>query len=146
VSRRPHPLWLSWRRTLGALLLAACASWAEMAWALQPTSHALVSRVQAAVQPPLRPAGVVLEGLRDDPQMAFGHYTFAVMWLPGLCQTWSDIATLCAAQRGSPAMRHFTLHGLWPSRPRGLVEQGIPPVQWWRTGCYRFRQCTAISP
>lgn len=88
--------------------------------------------------PPLRPAGVVLEGLLDQPRMAFGHYTFAVMWLPGLCQSWNDIATVCAAQQGKRAMREFTLHGLWPSRPRELIERGIPPVQWWRTGCYRY--------
>ena len=149
MSRRPPPLlpllWPRWRRFLGALLLAVGASWVGAAWAFQPIPQAVVSRVQtAAAQSPLRPAGVVFEGLRDDPQMSFGHYTFAVMWLPGLCQTWSDIATVCAAQRGSPSMRQFTLHGLWPSRPRELVEQGTPPLQWWRTGCYRYSHDNAV--
>lgn len=107
-------------------------------WLTLALSGLAAAKSLAPPLPPLRPAGVVLEGLRDQPRMAFGHYTFAVMWLPGLCQSWSDIATVCAAQRGKAAMREFTLHGLWPSRPRELVEQGIPPVQWWRTGCYRY--------
>ena len=112
------------------------AAWRRVvvaAWLAFGLTGLAAAKSPAAPLPPLRPAGVVLEGLRDQPQMVFGHYTFAVMWLPGLCQSWSDIATVCAAQLGKPAMREFTLHGLWPSRPRELVEQAVIPVQWWRT-------------
>lgn len=121
------PRWLTW--LLAALLLAPAAS-------ARPSPP----------QPPLPLAKVVLQGLRDDPRMVFGHYTFAVMWLPGLCQTWSDIAAVCAAPQNRAAMHRFTLHGLWPSRPRELIEQGVPAPQWWRTGCYRYSHGNESPP
>ncbi len=122
-------------RRLTLSLLAAATLSAAPGWARE-----------VAPKPTLPPAKVVLEGLRDDPRMAFGHYTFAVMWLPGLCQTWSDIDAVCAAAQNRAAMQRFTLHGLWPSRPHELIEQSVPAPQWWRTGCYRYSHGNESPP
>lgn len=59
----------------------------------------------------------------------FAHYTFALTWQPGFCQTGQG----CAADQ--PRDVYIGLHGLWASRPRDLIAQGIAAPQWWRRGC-----------
>jgi ribonuclease I len=71
--------------------------------------------------------------------MAFDHYTFAAMWLPGICQAWTDVGTVCEKERNNPRVNTpFTLHGLWPSRPKRLIEANIDASTWWHYGCYWF--------
>ncbi len=82
---------------------------------------------------------IVLAGIKPDPNMAFGHYTFAAMWFPGICQAWSDVGTVCEKERNNAQVnQQFTLHGLWPSRPKSLIDAGIDAPTWWRYGCYWF--------
>lgn len=81
-----------------------------------------------------------LPGLSNQPSMVFDHYTFAVMWLPGLCLSWNDIDDVCQRERHNPTvMQHFSLHGLWPSLPHGLAQSGMQPPTWWHYGCYWYQ-------
>jgi len=83
---------------------------------------------------------IVLEGIKSDPQMAFGHYTFATMWFPGICQSWPDIGPICEQERHNPAVnQQITLHGLWPSRPKVMIDADIEAPTWWHYGCHWFK-------
>jgi len=130
------------RRTLRHLHFVLLA--AMFLAGLAPAMARDVAAGVAAAAP--RPAGAVLDGLRQDPAMAFGHYTFAVMWLPGICTSWTDEAAVCDAARGSSATQRFTLHGLWPSRPRTLIERDIAAPVWWRQGCHLFDTPPSDTP
>ena len=59
----------------------------------------------------------------------FAHYTFALTWQPGFCITGGGCL------RGQSESVLIGLHGLWASRPRGLIERGISAPQWWHRGC-----------
>ena len=59
----------------------------------------------------------------------FAHYTFALTWQPGFCTTDGG------CMRGQPRKVLIGLHGLWASRPRGLIERGISAPKWWHRGC-----------
>lgn len=99
---------------------------------------ALMAQVCAARSSPPQPEG--LPGLHHTPNMYFDHYTFAAMWLPGLCLSWSNIVDVCQRERNNSAvMQHFSLHGLWPSLPRGLAKSGMSPPTWWHYGCYWYK-------
>lgn len=85
------------------------------------------------------PQPIVLNGIKPDPEMAFGHYTFATMWFPGVCQAWRDTGNVCDKERHNPRVnQQLTLHGLWPSRPKSLIDAGIDAPTWWHYGCYWF--------
>ena len=85
------------------------------------------------------PQPIVLTGIKPDPAMAFGHYTFATMWFPGVCQAWEGTAAVCAKERHNPNVnQQLTLHGLWPSRPKSLIDANIAAPTWWHYGCYWF--------
>lgn len=72
--------------------------------------------------------------------MRFAHYTFALIWQPGACRTRDELAGPdCAALKpDAAASRQWSLHGLWPSTPRGLQDAGTPDPTWWRYGCHWF--------
>lgn len=59
----------------------------------------------------------------------FAHYTFALTWQPGFCTTDGG----CAASQPTDVL--IGLHGLWASRPQGLIRRGISAPQWWHRGC-----------
>jgi len=64
------------------------------------------------------------------PQHAdFEHYTFALTWQPGMCQT--DEGCL----PDQPKAPLIGLHGLWASLPRDLSSRGVVDRQWWSRGC-----------
>ncbi|HUX82687.1 MAG TPA: hypothetical protein VMV35_07600, partial [Halothiobacillus sp.] len=86
-----------------------------------------------------------LAGLNNKPGMAFDHYTFAALWMPGVCHSWQDIGTICQTTANeSPEAREFTLHGLWPSLPKALHDSGMKPPTWWKYGCYWYAPEHAI--
>ncbi|WP_322628015.1 ribonuclease T2 family protein [Halothiobacillus sp.] len=117
---------------------------------LKTLSHAilliLITTAAASASPQgaaLGPRG--LEGLTLAPDMAFDHYTFAALWMPGVCHSWRDIGTVCqTTANDSPDARAFTLHGLWPSLPKGLSDRGMKPPTWWKYGCYWYAPEHAI--
>lgn len=57
------------------------------------------------------------------------HYTFALTWQPGFCGTDGG------CRRDQPRDVLIGLHGLWASRPRSLIDQGISAPRWWQRGC-----------
>ncbi|HTU70222.1 MAG TPA: hypothetical protein VMF11_07850 [Candidatus Baltobacteraceae bacterium] len=59
----------------------------------------------------------------------FEHYTFALTWQPGIC------ATDGGCRRDQPKTPLIGLHGLWASRPRDLIDEGIVDRAWWSKGC-----------
>lgn len=72
-------------------------------------------------------------------EMRFQHYTFALLWQPGVCKAWSDVGASCAhIGPRSRASREWSLHGLWASRPEVLVRQQVPDETWWKYGCNWF--------
>lgn len=70
--------------------------------------------------------------LRPTQHGDFAHYTFALTWQPGFCGTGTD----CLPDQ--PRDHLIGLHGLWASRPKSLIRQGISAPQWWRLGCDYF--------
>lgn len=59
----------------------------------------------------------------------FGHYTFALTWQPGMCNTEEG----CLANQ--PHAPLIGLHGLWASRPQPLIHHNVPNRIWWSRGC-----------
>jgi len=64
----------------------------------------------------------------------FAHYTLALTWQPGFCDTGPG----CLGDQPHDVL--VGLHGLWASRPQGLIDRGISAPQWWRRGCDFYRQ------
>ncbi len=64
----------------------------------------------------------------------FDHYTFALTWQPGMCETG---ASPCLPDQ--PKAPLIGLHGLWASLPRDLAAQGVVDQQWWAKGCDFYR-------
>lgn len=85
----------------------------------------LLAMKAATAQPPLTPVRFA----------DFDHYTLALSWHPGFCQTEGRGRSECGATR--PGAR-LVLHGLWPSLPDQLQHQGVTQSEWWQTGCYHF--------
>ena len=74
---------------------------------------------------------LLLAVLPAPPQHAdFDHYTFALAWLPGMCETGQGH---CLPNQ--PKSPLIGLHGLWASLPRDLAAEGIVDQQWWAKGC-----------
>ncbi|MDW5378483.1 ribonuclease I [Halomonas sp. HP20-15] len=67
----------------------------------------------------------------------FDHYTLALTWHPGFCESRRDPPRECREPRlrGS-ADDGFVLHGLWPSLPERFAEDGVTPRRWWAEGCF----------
>ncbi|APX94655.1 ribonuclease I [Halomonas sp. 1513] len=63
----------------------------------------------------------------------FDHYTLALTWHPGFCDTHSRPPDEC---RERQAGQGFVLHGLWPSLPERFARDGVDRPQWWREGCF----------
>ncbi|MEY2340830.1 ribonuclease I [Acidithiobacillus sp. IBUN Pt1247-S3] len=94
-------------------------------------------------------AGLVLAGLLgagsalaadSGPGMQFQHYTFALLWQPGVCATWTHVEPACnGLNASSRASQQWSLHGLWASRPQKLVDAGMAPKTWWQHGCFWFQ-------
>ena len=70
----------------------------------------------------------------------FGHYTFALTWQPGICSTEEG----CTAEQ--PREPLIGLHGLWASRPKGLIDSGLPRTTWWSRGCDLYHHSSAPPP
>lgn len=69
----------------------------------------------------------------------FDHYTFAVMWQPGVCATWDYAKDACTDRSPTARInRQWTMHGLWASIPTELTQKGMQPPTWWKYGCYYF--------
>ncbi|WP_083338819.1 ribonuclease T2 family protein [Chromobacterium sphagni] len=68
----------------------------------------------------------------------FIHYTYALTWQPGFCATGDG----CLPDQ--PKQQLIGLHGLWPSLPQSLIQQGVPVQQWWAKGCGFFPHTLAI--
>jgi len=67
----------------------------------------------------------------------FDHYTLALTWHPGFC----DSRTRPPRECRDPTLREgaeqgFVLHGLWPSLPPRFAERGVDRRRWWRKGCF----------
>lgn len=70
----------------------------------------------------------------------FDHYTLALTWHPGFCDTHRDPPRECReAKLREGTQRGFVLHGLWPSLPERLAERGIDRQRWWQEGCFLER-------
>lgn len=83
----------------------------------------------------------------------FTHYTLALTWHAGFCQTRHDPPRECrepALRKG--AREGFVLHGLWPSLPERFAEEGVTRRRWWAQGCFLERPradggfCRAHAP
>ncbi len=89
-------------------------------------------------------AGLIAVGasaaLKPSAHGDFDHYTFALTWQPGICTTDGG----CLPDQ--PRRPLIGLHGLWASRPRGLIERGISDPQWWAKGCDYYVHSTAEPP
>lgn len=83
----------------------------------------------------------------------FDHYTLALTWHPGFCQTQGSPPRECR----EPALREgaeagFVLHGLWPSLPERFADDGVTRRGWWSQGCFLERPradggfCRAHAP
>ncbi len=74
------------------------------------------------------------------PNLRFAHYTFAMLWQPGVCATWTRVGAACDdLTPASRASQQWSLHGLWASRPQQLIASGMEPKTWWQHGCFWFR-------
>lgn len=83
----------------------------------------------------------------------FDHYTLALTWHPGFCQTQGSPPRECR----EPSLREsadegFVLHGLWPSLPERFADKGVTRQRWWSQGCFLERPradggfCRAHAP
>lgn len=83
----------------------------------------------------------------------FNHYTLALTWHPGFCQTQGSPPRECR----EPSLREsadegFVLHGLWPSLPERFADKGVTRQRWWSQGCFLERPradggfCRAHAP
>lgn len=117
---------------VAACLLAASVSVGVLADASAETTPAAV-------------AGLEAEG--------FEHYTLALTWHAGFCQTRRQPPRECrepALLEGTGA--GFVLHGLWPSLPERFADEGVTRRRWWSQGCFLERPradggfCRAHAP
>ncbi|MDI5891072.1 ribonuclease T2 family protein [Halomonas rhizosphaerae] len=77
------------------------------------------------------------EPLEALPAEGFDHYTLALTWHPGFCESRSRPPRECReADLREGAERGFVLHGLWPSLPERFAERGINRRRWWQEGCF----------
>lgn len=75
-----------------------------------------------------------LERLKGE---GFDHYTLALTWHPGFCESRSRPPRECReSSLYELADRGFVLHGLWPSLPMRFAERGVDRRRWWREGCF----------
>ncbi|MGC3873676.1 ribonuclease T2 family protein [Halomonas sp. GXIMD04776] len=71
----------------------------------------------------------------------FDHYVLALTWHPGFCQTVERPREECRISEQRTKAREtvaqgFVLHGLWPSLPQRLADDGISPRRWREEGCF----------
>lgn len=67
----------------------------------------------------------------------FDHYTLALTWHPGFCQSRSRPPRECREPRLHDAADDgFVLHGLWPSLPERFAARGMTRQRWWTEGCF----------
>ncbi|WP_051233869.1 ribonuclease T2 family protein [Halomonas halocynthiae] len=67
----------------------------------------------------------------------FTSYTLALTWHGGFCESRSRPPRECRnASLSRGADDGFVLHGLWPSLPQRLREQGVTASQWRKKGCF----------
>ncbi|WP_136066280.1 ribonuclease T2 family protein [Modicisalibacter radicis] len=83
----------------------------------------------------------------------FAHYTLALTWHPGFCETRNQPPRECRDPRlRDAADEGFVLHGLWPSLPERFAARGMTRQRWWAEGCFAERSrprggfCRAHSP
>lgn len=81
------------------------------------------------------------EALDDLERDHFDSYTLALTWHPGFCATrrqppreCRDPVLMAAADDG------FVIHGLWPSRPERLIDDGVDQDTWHSEGCFVERR------
>ncbi|WP_372609371.1 ribonuclease I [Halomonas sp.] len=70
----------------------------------------------------------------------FDHYTLALTWHPGFCESRSNPPRECrdpSLYQGS--RQGFVLHGLWPSLPERFAAEGVDRRRWWEEGCFLER-------
>lgn len=73
-----------------------------------------------------------------DSPARFDHYTLALTWHAGFCETRRSPPRECREPRlRESADAGFVLHGLWPSRPERFAESGVSRGQWRAEGCFR---------
>ncbi|WP_129141199.1 ribonuclease T2 family protein [Modicisalibacter coralii] len=73
-----------------------------------------------------------------DTPARFDHYTLALTWHAGFCETRRSPPRECREPRlREAADTGFVLHGLWPSRPERAAEAGVSRRQWRSEGCFR---------
>lgn len=70
----------------------------------------------------------------------FDHYTFALTWQPGICQTEEG----CIADQ--PHAPLIGLYGLWASLPADLSAAGVETKQWWARGCDFYEHSAGEPP
>lgn len=125
------------RHALQALLLTLSILFAAV------PGGALAQQEQPAAGPSghHEPAAAANPAPDGRPAMRFGHYTFALLWVPGACLVHDDLAgSHCAGRKpDEPRSRQWSLHGLWASIPEGLQAQQMQPPTWWRYGCYWYQ-------
>jgi len=92
---------------------------------------ALLAFVGAAPSPaPLAPLHPTMHG-------DFQHYTLALSWQPGWC------ASGPGCRSDQPHSTLLGIHGLWPSRPKALIDAGVTDPEYWRKGCDEFNHSDA---
>jgi ribonuclease I len=70
----------------------------------------------------------------------FDHYTLALTWHPGFCESRSNPPRECREPSLEPSSREgFVLHGLWPSLPERFAAEGVDRRRWWEEGCFLER-------
>ncbi len=71
------------------------------------------------------------------PAEGFDHYTLALTWHSGFCESRSRPPRECREpDLREGAEQGFVLHGLWPSLPARFAERGVDRRRWWREGCF----------
>jgi ribonuclease I len=70
----------------------------------------------------------------------FDHYTFALTWQPGICQTDEG----CVASQAHDPL--IGVHGLWAALPSDLSSQGVVDRQWWSRGCDYYHHSSDAPP
>ena len=93
----------------------------------------------------LSTTGTVAAAATPADMQDFNHYTFAVMWHPGVCATWTNAGAACKdLSPEAKVNREWTMHGLWASRPQKLMASGMNGPTWWHYGCYWFNPNHAL--
>lgn len=85
----------------------------------------------------MAPPSAIADPLARLEGKGFEHYTLALTWHPGFCESRSDPPRECLdPSRQQDSRQGFVLHGLWPSLPDRFAAEGVDRRRWWAEGCF----------